>query len=135
MSQQARTAGSKLEGSCACGAVKVSVNGETMNGICLELQGQPKSFTTRSSNNYDVNRWFCSECGSGTHLTMPDPSMMGLMGGLFPPGSIAPPTKELFCKNRESWEKSYGENVRECDEQPNWEAEAAEREKAAQAQT
>jgi hypothetical protein len=36
MSQQARTAGSKLEGSCACGAVKVSVNGETMNGICRE---------------------------------------------------------------------------------------------------
>lgn len=50
--------------------------------------------------------------------------------GLFPPHTLPPPNMELFCKNKESWEGSFGENVRKCEEQPDWAAEAAEREKS-----
>ncbi|RSH84055.1 hypothetical protein EHS25_005300 [Saitozyma podzolica] len=143
----------KMHGSCVCGAIKVDVDGDVMTGIChcidcrktsgttavpwlmcatsaVDIKGQPKGFTTRSSNKYEVKRWFCPECGSGTHLTMPNPEMVGLMGGLFPPHTLPPPNMELFCKNKESWEASFGDNVRVCDEQPDWAAEAAEREKA-----
>jgi hypothetical protein len=30
----------------------------------VDIKGQPKGFATRSSNQYEVKRWFCPECGS-----------------------------------------------------------------------
>jgi hypothetical protein len=30
----------------------------------VNIKGQPKGFATRSSNQYEVKRWFCPECGS-----------------------------------------------------------------------
>ncbi|KAI9633294.1 Mss4-like protein [Dioszegia hungarica] len=121
---------SNLSGHCNCGAIKVTIPGDSIQGLChctscrrssgsicsgnfvvqkkdLQIAGEPKVYTAKGSSGNDTYRYFCGTCGSAiyTGLEAGDPNFVKT--GLFNPGDVPAPKMELFCRNMESWEKVH----------------------------
>ncbi|BEI79666.1 hypothetical protein CcaverHIS002_0101950 [Cutaneotrichosporon cavernicola] len=113
-----------MNGTCLCGAITVSIPPQKDLEVChcthcrqlggtgtfltvlpsdLTVSGKVASYGGKSDAGNEIWWYWCPTCGSKVYQTSSGFKELSVNAGLFPPGTLPQPNREIWLRSAEKW--------------------------------